>query len=257
MAVLHAILCCAAALAIDPGAFAQDSSSPRVPEAPAKDANAPRPAPTGPERGGSAPAKRADPDAPQDDSSGEPGTRPVADATPARPRVTGGREFEVNPAPNEDERSAALEEIRDAVMVYADELDTVLLEAEDAVSTCERAPANGATVGGRPRFLEAQRARAAFSKDLARFERAVRSLERTAAAPVPARDAASVRSLVRAAQADLRALDGVADYLAARGDDKHEEVAKARAKLKSLRDGLLSVQRQHALRGIGLGVPPR
>jgi hypothetical protein len=61
-----------------------------------------------------------------------------------------------------------------------------------------------------------------------------------------------VKDLVRASEADVRALKAINQYLAARGDDKHEEVAKARAKYRLLREGLLSMQRLKALRTLGL-----
>ena len=152
----------------------------------------------------------------------------------------------------DEERIASLEAFKDAAMRYAEELDTVLLEADDAVSTCERAPANGAAIGGTPRHLEAKRARADFLKDVTKFERSVDALQRKARAPMPEDDAAKVKDLVRASEADVRALKAINEYLAARGDDKHEEVAKARAKYRLLREGLLSMQRLKALRALGL-----
>ena len=216
----------------------------------------PTPAPeAGPKPGGSAKSasnpRRNDPKAPRDPrANGRPATAsadPAPSTTPHRPRA-----LEVNPEATDDERTASLEAFKDAAMRYAEELDTVLLEADDAVSTCERAPANGAAIGGTPRHLEAKRARADFLKDVTKFERSVEALQRKARAPMPEDDAAKVKDLVRASEADVRALKAINEYLAARGDDKHEEVAKARAKYRGLREGLLSMQRLKALRALGL-----
>ena len=69
---------------------------------------------------------------------------------------------------------------------------------------------------------------------------------------MPEDEASRVKDLVRASEADVRALKAINQYLAARGDDKHEEVAKARAKYRLLREGLLSMQRLKALRTLGL-----
>ena len=218
--------------------------------------SAPTQAPeAGPKPGGSAksaPApRRTDPKAPRDPrANGRPATAsadPAPSTTPQRSRA-----LEVNPEATDDERTASLEAFKDAAMRYAEELDTVLLEADDAVSTCERAPANGAAIGGTPRHLEAKRARADFLKDVTKFERSVDALQRKARAPMPEDDAAKVKDLVRASEADVRALKAINEYLAARGDDKHEEVAKARAKYRLLREGLLSMQRLKALRALGL-----
>jgi hypothetical protein len=172
---------------------------------------------------------------------------PDAVASAPRPRA-----LEVNPEATEEERRESLEQLRDAALRYVEELDTVLLEAEDVVSTCERSPANGAAIGGPPRHLEAKRARARFAKDVAAFERAADALERRAKAPVPEEDQSAARALARASDADVRALKAINEYVASRGDDKHEEVAKARAKLKLMRDGLLASQRMKALKALGL-----
>ncbi len=203
-------------------------------------------------------------DAKEPDASGEPAAKAPPRAgtpRPGQPRASlpdavasapRPRSFEVNPEATEEERRESLEALRDAALRYVEELDTVLLEAEDVVSTCERSPANGAAIGGPPRHLEAKRARARFAKDVAAFERAAVSLGRRAAAPVPEVDEPAARALARAAEADLRALKAINEYVACRGDDKHEEVAKARAKLRLVREGLLASQRMKALRALGL-----
>lgn len=213
--------------------------------APGSDGTAPKG--TAPRRPDAKPDARKAREAP---ASGRP---LVASAVPAPATETARpRTLEVNPEPTDEERAESLEAFKDAAMVYAEELDTILLEADDAVGTCERAPANGAAIGGTPRHLEAKRARSKFAKDVAAFERKAEALERAARKPMPEPDAVKVKDLVRASEADVRALKAIGQYLAARGDDKHEEVAKARAKYRMLREGLLSMQRLKALRGLGL-----
>ena len=221
------------------------SPDPTRAQAPEADKTSDSPAKSAP------PARQTDPKSRRDPrATGRPVTAsadPAPAATTPRPRA-----LEVNPEANDDERAAAFEAFKDAAMVYAEELDTVLLEADDAVSTCERAPANGAAIGGAPRHLEAKRARTKFAKDVTAFERRAEALDRKAQAPMPEDEAAKVKDLVRASEADVRALKAINEYLAARGDDKHEEVAKARAKYRLLREGLLSMQRLKALRALGL-----
>ena len=58
--------------------------------------------------------------------------------------------------------------------------------------------------------------------------------------------------MVRAVKSDERALGEVGKYIATRGDDKHEEFAKARAKLNSVRGGPLSLLRVQALNQLGI-----
>lgn len=203
-------------------------------------------------------------DAKEPDASGEPAAKAPPRAgtpRPGQPRASlpdavasapRPRSFEVNPEATEEVRRDSLEALRDAALRYVEELDTVLLEAEDVVSTCERSPSNGAAIGGPPRHLEAKRARARFAKDVAAFERAAVALERKARVPVPEAEESAARALVRASEADVRALKAINEYVASRGDDKHEEVAKARAKLKLVREGLLASQRTKALKALGL-----
>lgn len=199
------------------------------------------------------PGTRGEPPAKAPPRAASPRTDPthasLPDAVASAPRP---RALEVNPEATEEERRESLEALRDAALRYVEDLDTVLLEAEDVVSTCERSPANGAAIGGPPRHLEAKRARARFAKDVAAFERAADALERRAKAPVPEAEEPAARALVRASEADVRALKAINEYVASRGDDKHEEVAKARAKLKLVREGLLASQRMKALKALGL-----
>lgn len=189
------------------------------------------------------PATRGEP------TRAEPPRASLPDAVASTPRP---RAFEVNPEATEEERRDSLEALRDAALRYIEDLDTVLLEAEDVVSTCERSPANGAAIGGPPRHLEAKRARARFAKDVAAFERSADALGRRAKAPVPEAEESAARALARASEADVRALKAINEYVTSRGDDKHEEVAKARAKLKLVREGLLASQRMKALKALGL-----
>ena len=69
---------------------------------------------------------------------------------------------------------------------------------------------------------------------------------------MPEEEQSAARALARASDADVRALKAINEYVASRGDDKHEEIAKARAKLKLVRDGLLASQRMKALKALGL-----
>jgi len=199
------------------------------------------------------PATRGEPGAKAPPREGpvraEPPRASLPDAVASTPRP---RAFEVNPEASEEERRDSLEALRDAALRYVEDLDTVLLEAEDVVSTCERSPANGAAIGGPPRHLEAKRARARFAKDVAAFERSADALGRQAKAPVPEAEESAARALARASEADVRALKAINEYVTSRGDDKHEEVAKARAKLKLVREGLLASQRMKALKALGL-----
>lgn len=150
---------------------------------------------------------------------------------------------------------AALERFKALATEYVDSVDTIMIEAEDAVATCEKSPKNDTTPGGRPRFLEAQRARTAFGKHIQSFEKSVKAI---AAAAKPASKASRgelAQAMVRSSSADLKAVESIADYLNARGNDKHEEFAKARAKLTSLKSGALAQVRSTALRDLGIKWP--
>jgi hypothetical protein len=175
----------------------------------------------------------------------KPGQRPGARATNAAAQ---------DDRPNDPaaEAEAAFERFQAVATEYVDSLDTVLIEAEDAVGTCERSPRNDAQSGGKPRFLEAQRARGAFAKQVDAFEKSVKAVATAAKPTMPVHRADAAKSLVRASATDLKALETITDYLSARGSDKHEEYAKARAKLTSLKTGALADVRATALRDIGI-----
>jgi hypothetical protein len=147
---------------------------------------------------------------------------------------------------------AAFERFQSTATEYVDSLDTVLIEAEDVIGTCERSPKNDSVPGGKPRFLEAQRARTAFGKQVDEFEKSVKALTAAARPAMPAHRWDSAKALARASATDLKALETIADYLSARGNDKHEEYAKARAKLTSLKSGTLADVRSTALRELGI-----
>ncbi|MFM9145280.1 MAG: hypothetical protein ACKORL_07960, partial [Phycisphaerales bacterium] len=69
---------------------------------------------------------------------------------------------------------------------------------------------------------------------------------------MPTERSDAVRAMVRAVKSDERALKEVGEYIARRGNDKHEEFAKARAKLNSVRTGPLSLLRVQALNQLGI-----
>jgi hypothetical protein len=165
-----------------------------------------------------------------------------AKAPAGRPRT--------NDASNPEERAKALERVRDAAAEYSDEVHTVALEAEDAVSACEKSPPDRAVSGAEPRFLEAKRARTAFGKEVQRFAAVARKLETAAKAPMPEGRQEAVQALVRAVQADVRAINAIKGYLGSRGDDKHQDFAKARAKLASMTGGELAAERRSALAAV-------
>ena len=150
---------------------------------------------------------------------------------------------------------AAFERFKMFATEYVDSVDTIMIEAEDAVATCERSPTDDTPSGGRPRFLEAQRARAAFGKHVQSFGKSVRSIAGAAKPASKAKRGEMAQAMVRASAADLKAVEAIADYLNARGSDKHEEFAKARAKLNSLKSGALAQVRSTALRDLGIKWP--
>ena len=150
---------------------------------------------------------------------------------------------------------AAFERFKMVATEYVDSVDTIMIEAEDAVSTCEKSPKNDTTPGGRPRFLEAQRARTAFDRHIQAFEKSVRAVANAARPAAQAKRADSAQAMVRATAADLKAVEAIAGYLDSRGNDKHEEFAKARAKLTSLKSGAIAQVRATALRDLGIKWP--
>ena len=157
--------------------------------------------------------------------------------------------------PNQlEEQRASYQVFVDTAVVYVNSFDTMMLEADDAVRTLERAPADNAapTKNGEPRFLDSKRAREDYQKELKEYAKSVKMVEAGAKAKMPADRADAVRAMVRAAKSDERALVEVGKYLAARGDEKHEEFAKARAKLNSVRTGPLSLLRVQALNQLGI-----
>ncbi|MFM8698306.1 MAG: hypothetical protein ACKOF7_06515 [Phycisphaerales bacterium] len=157
--------------------------------------------------------------------------------------------------PNQlEEQRASYQVFVDTAVVYVNSFDTMMLEADDAVRTLERAPADGAAPpkNGEPRFLDSKRAREDYQKELKEYAKSVKMVEAGAKAKMPADRADAVRAMVRAAKSDERALVEVGKYIATRGDDKHEEFAKARAKLNSVRTGPLSLLRVQALNQLGI-----
>ena len=157
--------------------------------------------------------------------------------------------------PNQlEEQRASYQVFIDTAVVYVSAFDTVMLEADDAVRTLERAPADNAapTKNGEPRFLDSKRAREDYQKELKEYAKSVKMVEAGAKAKVPADRADAVRAMVRAVKSDERALVEVGKYIASRGDEKHEEFAKARAKLNSVRTGPLSLLRVQALNQLGI-----
>lgn len=160
-------------------------------------------------------------------------------------------------SPSADERQRAEErtsylEFVEVAVEYVGEFDTVVLEADDAVRTCERSPADDAPKGGKPRFLDAQRARDKFSAELKQYGKAVEKLQNGAKAKMPADREDAVRAMARASKSDQKALGEVLEYLRSRGHDKHEEFAKARSKLNSVRSGPIAGLRINALRALGI-----
>ena len=149
----------------------------------------------------------------------------------------------------------AFERFKMVATEYVDSVDTIMIEAEDAVATCERSPTNDTPSGGRPRFLEAQRARAAFDKHIQAFGKSVRAVANAARPAAQAKRAEYAQAMVRASAADLKAVEAIAGYLDSRGNDKHEEFAKARAKLTSLKSGAIAQVRATALRDLGIKWP--
>ena len=157
--------------------------------------------------------------------------------------------------PNQlEEQRASYQVFIDTAVVYVSAFDTMMLEADDAVRTLERAPADDAAPpkNGEPRFLDSKRAREDYQKELKEYAKSVKMVEAGAKAKMPADRADAVRAMVRAAKSDERALGEVGKYIATRGDDKHEEFAKARAKLNSVRTGPLSLLRVQALNQLGI-----
>lgn len=157
--------------------------------------------------------------------------------------------------PNQlEEQRASYQVFVDTAVVYVNAFDTMMLEADDAVRTLERAPADDAAPpkNGEPRFLDSKRAREDYQKELKEYAKSVKMVEAGAKAKMPADRADAVRAMVRAAKSDERALGEVGKYIATRGDDKHEEFAKARAKLNSVRSGPLSLLRVQALNQLGV-----
>lgn len=157
--------------------------------------------------------------------------------------------------PNQlEEQRASYQVFVDTAVVYVNAFDTMMLEADDAVRTLERAPADDAAPpkNGEPRFLDSKRAREDYQKELKEYAKSVKMVEAGAKAKMPADRADAVRAMVRAAKSDERALGEVGKYIATRGDDKHEEFAKARAKLNSVRSGPLSLLRVQALNQLGI-----
>lgn len=157
--------------------------------------------------------------------------------------------------PNQlEEQRASYQVFVDTAVVYVSSFDTMMLEAEDAVRTLERAPADNAAPpkNGEPRFLDSKRAREDYQKELKEYAKSVKMVEAGAKAKMPADRADAVRAMVRAAKSDERALMEVGKYIASRGDEKHEEFAKARAKLNSVRTGPLSLLRVQALNQLGI-----
>jgi hypothetical protein len=155
-----------------------------------------------------------------------------------------------NDGASPEERAKALERLRDAAAEYSEEVHTVTLEADDAVSACEKSPPDRSASGGQPRFLEAKRARTAFGKEVQRFVAVARKLEAAAKAPMPEGRQEAVQALVRAVQADVRAINAIKEYLGSRGDDKHQDFSKARAKLTSMTGGELAAERRAALAAV-------
>jgi len=157
--------------------------------------------------------------------------------------------------PNQlEEQQASYQVFIDTAVVYVNAFDTMMLEADDALRTLERAPADDAAPpkNGEPRFLDSKRAREDYQKELKEYAKSVKMVEAGAKAKMPADRADAVRAMVRAAKSDERALVEVGKYIATRGDDKHEEFAKARAKLNSVRGGPLSLLRVQALNQLGI-----
>jgi hypothetical protein len=157
--------------------------------------------------------------------------------------------------PNQlEEQRASYQVFIDTAVVYVSAFDTMMLEADDAVRTLERAPADNAapTKNGEPRFLDSKRAREDYQKELKEYAKSVKMVEAGAKAKVPADRADAVRAMVRAVKSDERALVEVGKYISSRGDEKHEEFAKARAKLNSVRTGPLSLLRVQALNQLGI-----
>jgi len=157
--------------------------------------------------------------------------------------------------PNQlEEQRASYQVFVDTAVVYVNAFDTMMLEADDAVRTLERAPADDAAPpkNGEPRFLDSKRAREDYQKELKEYAKSVKMVEAGAKAKMPADRADAVRAMVRAAKSDERALGEVGKYIATRGNDKHEEFAKARAKLNSVRSGPLSLLRVQALNQLGI-----
>jgi len=157
--------------------------------------------------------------------------------------------------PNQlEEQRASYQVFIDTAVVYVNAFDTMMLEADDAVRTLERAPADDAAPpkNGEPRFLDSKRAREDYQRELKEYARSVKMVEAGAKAKMPADRTDAVRAMVRAVKSDERALGEVGKYIATRGDDKHEEFAKARAKLNSVRNGPLSLLRVQALNLLGI-----
>lgn len=157
--------------------------------------------------------------------------------------------------PNQlEEQKASFNVFVDTAVVYVNAFDTMMLEADDAVRTLERAPADDAAPrkGAGPRFLDSKRAREDYQKEMKEFGKAVKMVEAGAKAKMPPDRSDAVRAMVRAVKSDERALEEVGKYIATRGDDKHEEFAKARAKLNSVRNGPLSLLRVQALNLLGI-----
>lgn len=157
--------------------------------------------------------------------------------------------------PNQlEEQRASYQVFIDTAVVYVNAFDTMMLEADDAVRTLERAPADDAAPpkNGEPRFLDSKRAREDYQKELKEYAKSVKMVEAGAKAKMPPDRSDAVRAMVRAVKSDERALEEVGKYIAVRGDDKHEEFAKARAKLNSVRNGPLSLLRVQALNLLGI-----
>ena len=100
--------------------------------------------------------------------------------------------------PNQlEEQRASYQVFIDTAVVYVNAFDTMMLEADDAVRTLERAPADDAAPpkNGEPRFLDSKRAREDYQKELKEYAKSVKMVEAGAKAKMPA-DRADAKNLI-------------------------------------------------------------